>query len=362
MKSVLGKVLLASASVLLIQNLSADTTVCYKKAWEAPSTIENTKLDGGECKGDFSLTDMKNKGWNIKDLQIDSAKNGLDYTYVLTDEKIIKIDNEKVQKTNTIKNLSIKPIITQLKNVNETKATINIGNLKIGQSGIISHRYEDGQELIISNAYVVSSNTNSSELKLFPFLDLKQNAIPTSKTKAQKGDTIILNYMYNKSLLIAPSRDAFQVAREKFTSNTFLHSDIFASKLKAMNQPLPTRKTIQEFAISQNLGTVYIIIKNKAFVVDSKTFAVLDAKTLTYNYLDTEKMPFYTRVDNIEESVVKGMWDKIKSFKFVSNIFGDDERSEEERLLEGELDKNDIVSKNKVYNEYYKAILGFKND
>lgn len=362
MRSIYNKLLFAGMSVLLAQTLSADTTICYKKAWKSPSTIETTKLDGGECKGDFSLTQMKNNGWNIKDLQIESAKDGLDYTYVLTNEKLVKVDNSAAEKSTSIKTLSFKPIITTINNVNKDGATISIGNLKVGQSGIVSHRYEDGQELIVSNAYVVSSDANSSKLKFLPFLDLKQNAIPTSKAKAQNGDRIILNYMYRKSLLIAPSRDAFQVAREKFTTNTFLHADVFASKLKTINQPLPTRKTIQEFAIEQNLGTIFFIIKNKAFVIDAKTFAVLDAKTLTYNYLDTEKMPFYTRVENIEESVVKGMWDKIKSFKFISNIFGDDERSEEERLLEDELNKSDIVSKNKVYNEYYKAVLGFKND
>ena len=40
-----------------------------------------------------------------------------------------------------------------------------------------------------------------SIVEFFDFDDLKQEAIPTSNRKAEAGDVLVLNYMYNSSLL-----------------------------------------------------------------------------------------------------------------------------------------------------------------
>lgn len=360
MKKASIKLLLASSAILFANSVSADTTICYKKDWTSPSTIEKTKLDGGVCKGELSLIDMKKNGWKLKDIKITSSDKGLNYQYVLTTDEIIKVDNKAALNTKNKRPLSFKQMKTKITNVTNNSATINIGNLRVGQSGIIVREYEDGQKLIISNAYVTKTSQNNSQIKLIAFNDLKQEAIPTSKTKVQENDTLILNYMYDKSLLITPSQDAFQVARAKFRYNTFLHSDIFAAKLKTIREPLPSKTTIQDFAIEQNLGTIFFIIKNRAYVVDSKTFALLDSYTLAYNYLDTEKMPFYTRIEGIEEAPFDGILKSITELSFLKDIFGDDERSEEEILLEGEMKKDEIVTKNDMYNDYYKSILGLK--
>lgn len=56
----LSKTLIAAISTfVLAQGLSAQTTICYKKDWKSPSTIETTKLEGGECKGELSFAQMK---------------------------------------------------------------------------------------------------------------------------------------------------------------------------------------------------------------------------------------------------------------------------------------------------------------
>ncbi len=396
MKSISTKVLLATTTIFLSANLNAKTTICYKNEWTKPSTIGEMKLDGGECNSEFSIQEMKNKGWNLKDIKITSGEKGLNYQYVLTTDEIIKMDNKKIvediesakatpsavvakntQNTQTTKKVENKKVVknyietpyvqtdftfeeiyAKLENVQNNEAIINKPNLRVGQSGIVVQRYENGQKIIVSNAYVISSNGTYSKVKLIDFSDLKQDAIPTSNRTAKDGDILILNYMYDKSLLITPSQDAFQVARAKFRGNTFLHSDIFAAKLKTIREPLPSKGTIQEFAIQQNLGTIFFIIENKAYVVDAKTFTILDTYTLAYNYLDTEKMPFYTRVEDIEKAPFDLIWKSIKELSFLKDLFGDDERSEEEILLAGEMKQDDIVTKNNIYNEYYKSILG----
>lgn len=394
MKSISTKILLASTTIFLSANMYAKTTICYKNEWTKPSIIGKMKLDGGECNSEFSIQEMKNKGWNLKDIKITSGEKGLNYQYVLTTDEIIKIDNKKIvknientktaptsiianQNTQMAKKVEDKKVVnnyietpyvqtaftfeeiySKLENVQNNEAIINKPNLRVGQSGIVIKRYENGEKIIVSNAYVTSSNGTYSKVKLMAFTDLKQEAIPTSNQSAKDGDILILNYMYDRSLLITPSQDAFQVARAKFTKNTFLHSDIFAAKLKTIREPLPSKGTIQEFAIEQNLGTIFFIIENKAYIVDAKTFAILDTYTLAYNYLDTEKMPFYTRIEDIEKAPFDLILKSIKELSFLKDLFGDDERSEEEILLEGEMKKDDIVTKNNIYNEYYKSILG----
>ena len=116
----------------------------------------------------------------------------------------------------------------------------------------LNHLSDNDKRLIISNAKVISSTANSSVVEFFKFDDLKQDALPTSKREISVGDVLVLNYMYNSSLLIAPTLDSFQAARGGFKLNNFIHSDIFAAKLKINNQPYPTKEDFQEFAIDGN--------------------------------------------------------------------------------------------------------------
>ncbi|RXJ97607.1 hypothetical protein CRU98_13080 [Arcobacter sp. CECT 8986] len=368
MRKASTKLFLATLALFATSVLSAQTTVCYKKDWTSPSTIDKVKLDGGMCQGEASFLDMKKKGWKLRDIRITSSKKGLNYQYILTTKTVLRFDNKKfvasldnkkfVASKVTPGTLTFSTIKTQLTNVTKDSAIINIGNLRVGQSGIVMKTYDDGQKIIIANAYVEATNETASKVKFLRFEGLKQNALPNSKSIVQENDTLILNYMYDKSLIIAPSQDAFLVTRAKFRNNSFLHSDIFAAKLKADREPLPSRTTIQKFAKDQNLGTIFIVISNKVYIVDSKTFAILDRFSLAYNYLDTDRMPFYTRITGIEESVIDSVWKSIKELSILKDLFGDDERSEEEILLEGEMTKDEIVKKNDIYSNYYKTILG----
>lgn len=358
---ILSKTIIAAISTfVLAQGLNAQTTICYKKDWKTPSTIETTPLDGGVCNSEFSFVQMVQKGWNLKDLKIEKGKEGLNYIYVLSDKKIIDVDNSTFMQNKYTK-LQYTPIYTQLKSINNEAAKVDVGNLRVGQSAIIEHTYENGKSLIVANAYVTSSNENSSTLKIIPFLDIKQNAIPTSKKEAKVGDKVTINYLYDSSLIIAPSQDAFLATKEKYKDTDFLHSDIFAAKLKVKGEPLPSKKTIQEFAAAQNIGTIFFIIGNITYIVDSKTFAILEKDTIAYNFVQDEKMPFYTRIEKIEKNPFDSIIDYKNWLGFLDSFLGDDKRSEEEILLEDEMDKGSLQVKGEIYNNYYKTILGLKN-
>lgn len=327
MRKIFNKFLVLSATCLISNVAFAQDTVCYKNNVEKPSMIENIALDGGICKGNLSLDEMKKDGWEVLDIKITPTQNKFDFTYyfVKNDTKNLQENTLDVNQGYSKKNFSIKPVGTKIENVENDKSTINIGNLVVGQTGIVVHIYNNDKRLIVSNAKVISSNSNSSVVEFFAFNDLKQDALPTTKRKVEKGDVLVLNYMYNSSLLITPTQNSFQATRDNFKLNNFIHSDILAAKLKVENKPYPTKEDFQNFAIEQNLGTIFFAIENKIYIVDSKTFTILDTYSLNYDNKES-MMPFYTRVEEIESSIL--------TFSLFSG--------------------NDNLS----YDDYYKKILG----
>jgi hypothetical protein len=326
MTKIFNKLLLLSATCLLSNNLFAQETVCFKNDVEKPSTIETIALDGGVCKGKISLNEMKENGWDVLDIKIVPSQNKFNYTYYfIKNETQNSLGNKVVDNDYSKKNFSIKPMGMKIENIQDNKSTINVGNLIVGQSGIVVHIYDNDKRLIVSNAKVISSNSNTSVVEFFKFDDLKQDALPTSKREVEIGDVLVLNYMYNSSLLITPTQDSFQSVRDNFKLNNFIHSDIFAAKLKVNNKPYPTKEDFQSFAIEQNLGTIFFALNNKVYIVDTKTFTILDSYSFAYENSES-KMPFYTRVEEIEESIL--------DFSFFS-------------------DKKELN-----YDEYYKRILG----
>lgn len=354
------KTLLAAfALVVSSQGLNAKTTLCFKNEWKSPSTIETVELDGGECAGNFSFKQMKEKGWKLKDITITNGKEGLNYTYLLSDEDPIKVDNSIFEKKSK---LDTRLKVTKLENVSGDTATINVGNLKVGQSAVIQHNFKNNKSILVANAYVTSSNANSSTLKLEPFLDLKQNALPTSNRKAMNGDYVILNYLYDTSLIIAPTQDSFTEVRAKYPNSNFLHSDLFAAELKYEGQPFPSKQMIQEYAISQNIGTIYFVIENKVFIVDTKTFAILDSDNVLFNISEDGKMPFYTRIDKIEKNILNQILDyKSWEIPLIGKLFSNnEEKTEEEILLEDYIEAGELNVSKDIYNNFYKELLGLK--
>jgi hypothetical protein len=326
---ILNKLLIGAFSTMILANLvNAQTTVCYKNNWNTPSTIESTPLEGDVCEGKYSLNDMKKDGWNVLDIKIDSNQNKLSYRYFLV-KGAISNNEIDTQTSNKSSNFTIRPLGVKIENIQDNKSTINIGNLVVGSSGIVVHVYDNDKRLIVSNAKVIESNENNSVVEFFDFNDLKQDAIPTSNRKVQINDILVLNYMYQSSLVIAPTQDTFKIVRSNFKYNNFLHSDLFAAQLKFDSQPFPSKKDIQNFAIKQNIGTIFIVADKKVHVLDSKTFEKLADFTIPYKNEDFS-MPFYSRVEKIDTDLF--------TLNFSIPFIGE--------------------SKPKTYEAYYKKILG----
>jgi mono/diheme cytochrome c family protein len=82
--------------------VQAKTTMCYKNNWNNPANIEQQIFDGGECKNQFSIKDMKVKGWIIDDIKLQINNDKINYIYILKKESIVK-QNTTVAPTATQK-------------------------------------------------------------------------------------------------------------------------------------------------------------------------------------------------------------------------------------------------------------------
>jgi hypothetical protein len=189
-----------------------------------------------------------------------------------------------------------------IKNIVKNSAMINIGNLKVGQSGVIVHYYTKDKSIIISTAIVEQSGDNSSKIIFSPFKGLIQNALPKTNRKPQNGDTFIVNYLYQKSLLIAPNGESYTNIQNFFPYQHFLNSDIFASYLKLEENPTPQKNDFIKFCKIHNLGTIYFIIEKNFYIVDANSFKIIEILPMVYNNTKTEQ-PFYTKVDKIESGL-----------------------------------------------------------
>lgn len=335
MNKFLNKFFLIGSSIFLFANIAnAQNTVCHKNSWDSPSTIEDAIFDGGECKGKYSITQMKEQGWKVLDIKIDTNQNKISYAYLLgkgknTPSVTTKSETSKITTNSNKKRLSFKPVGIKIDNLENNKTIIQKGDLIVGQSGVVIHLYDNDKRMIVANAQVISSNEKTSVIQFSNYEDLKQNAIPTSNRKVQKDDILVLNYLYTSSLLIAPDQDSFQIVRSNFKYNNFLHSDIFASRLRNDDIKNPTKEDLQKFAIEQNLGTIFVVVNKHVYVIDTKTFKILTDYGIDYDLSKTQK-PFYTRVK----------FEKETSGTFGFAIF------ESDKILN--------------YEAYYKKVLGLK--
>lgn len=190
---------------------------------------------------------------------------------------------------------------TKLTNTNPKQATINIGNLQVGQSGIVINQDNKDNLVILCYASVTASNEKESNIT-FQFQDiLVQNAIPKTNLLPKDGDDFVLNHLYSNSMIIAPNFQALEGVKKLYSDVNFLNSDFFAAYLKMNNNPTPTKKDIVEFAHQNDLGRVFFVTKESIHIVDALSFKIIETVPFTIED-NTTTSPFYANIDEIKTS------------------------------------------------------------
>ncbi|MBD3841404.1 MAG: plasminogen-binding N-terminal domain-containing protein [Campylobacterales bacterium] len=201
----------------------------------------------------------------------------------------------------------------QVSMVKGDTALVEIAGLQVGESAIFVHTTQDNNQLIVSGATVVSASANNAVLKLNPINPIEQNAIPTTLYKPQVGDMVVVKHLYDTALIIAPNIEAKNYVKSLFPKKNFINEDFFASYLKIQENPIPTKEDITEFCKNNQIGLVFIVANKKAYALDAISFEVLDKEYLGIQS-DEIKVPFFTRIDEIETGLFDFGADKIENY------------------------------------------------
>jgi hypothetical protein len=211
-----------------------------------------------------------------------------------------------------------------------------MGDLKVGQSGVIFHKAYD-EDIIIAKAIVTKSEKDYSTITFKYEQMIEQDAIPQIDLAPSNGDIFILNHLYTNSLLIVPNTEAKLKLTELYTKQMFINEELFAIYLKINSQPKPTKETILEFCKINQIGTVFLVIYDTVYIIDAQSFTILDSHSVTLTET-TQMLPFFTKVTEIEGSA----FDLGVNYNFWDENY---------KLFKDEV---------KDYHEYYLKLLGLE--
>jgi len=109
----------------------SEVTVCFKKNLKDMTQIEETKLNGGVCKGDKNQNEMIKDGWKLDNLKITNN----DYLFVFKKEELILKEETK----SSLK----EEIIVELEKKKKKE-------VEITEKELIVEKYKKGEEIYIN--------------------------------------------------------------------------------------------------------------------------------------------------------------------------------------------------------------------
>lgn len=195
---------------------------------------------------------------------------------------------------------------TTLETVHKNRATIQDSpKIEVGASGIVIHRFDDTTSTILARATVLAKDGIKALLDLTPYDALEQNTFPKAELIPIAGDEVIINYLYNRSLIITPNDKNFKIVTDFFQDIDFLHPDILAADLAKAHIPNPDNEKFKEICTKNLAGLVFFNIAEKGYFTDCVSFKII--KTVTLPALeegDEIMLPFYSRVaSSIKQSI-----------------------------------------------------------
>ena len=206
------------------------------------------------------------------------------------------------------------PILT-LDSSNEM-ATIYVDNIDIGVSGFVIHKLSKNNSIILKDVEVVSFDKESktATLKMSDFTDLKHDSLPNGNWNVEVGDMVMLAFGYNRALLIAPSENIYHRVTKATKQVQWLHPDIFATILSLNGHPTPLKEDFKKMHNEAAVGLVFFYINEKLLTVDIKSLKVINIVDAPLKQTTT-KLPFYSRVDEIDGNWWGDGSDELESYE-----------------------------------------------
>lgn len=182
---------------------------------------------------------------------------------------------------------------------NEGVGTIaDSDKIVIGASGIVMHKFDADKNTIIARAVVIKKDGTNATVKFEVFDMLEQAAFPIPGIVPNDGDTVTLNYLYKRALIIAPNETIFNEITNHFSDIEWVHPDIMAAYLAADYNPSPGRNSFDVMCRKNTTGLVFFALQGHGYFADCQSLKIL--KTYNSGDIAEYQLPFYNRIGGID--------------------------------------------------------------
>lgn len=190
--------------------------------------------------------------------------------------------------------LNLKPVKTELLKVEDIYGYIkDSSDIKLNSSGVVIQRFQTSKS-IVARASVIAKEKGLAKLKFSVFADLEQDALPLPNVVPQKGDEVVLNFLYDRGLVIAPDEQTYNKLVSSFPEIYFTHIDILGAQLIRSSSLAPKRSDFRKFCADNAVGILIFALEDKAKMVDCQDFSEL--YELAIAKPSSIQVPFYSRI------------------------------------------------------------------
>ncbi|WP_080749674.1 plasminogen-binding N-terminal domain-containing protein [Campylobacter lari] len=167
-------------------------------------------------------------------------------------------------------------------------------------SGIVVHEI-DTQKSIIARASVIGRENGLVKLQFKVFDMLTQDAMPLPNVLPQVGDKIVLNYLYDRALIIAPDKSVYDFIAQKLNGIYFLHPDLFGAHMIQEYRQTPRRSDFRSFCSKNAVGLLVVALEKKAEIVDCQDFGKIEEFAIPQ--AQSLQIPFYSRITGYKSDI-----------------------------------------------------------
>ncbi len=193
----------------------------------------------------------------------------------------------------------IRPVSTQIISISKDSATINgASSIPLGSTGIVIHNFDGTHQAIVAKATMVKKDGDRGIIKLSKYDNLEQDALPSYQADIKSGDTVIMNYLYNRALAITPNSETYQTVTRSYPYLEWVHPDLFAANLATSYDPSPDKEDFVKECKEDDIGLLMFAIDKKGYFVDCNSFKVVD--TIPLPTASSKQIPFYNRLEKIK--------------------------------------------------------------
>ncbi len=190
---------------------------------------------------------------------------------------------------------------TSLLEVNNNEGVIqDSADFIVGSSGVVMHAFDEKTSAIIARFDVIKKENGKAIVRFAPFKMLAQGAFPDTGVKPAAADKVIVNYLYDRALIITPNQAVFNDVSKKPLGMTWVHPDIVASYLAELYRPNPDKTIFQQACYQNTASLILFAIKDKGYFVDCNNFNTI--ATIDVTPSSEIQVPFYSRIKNVESS------------------------------------------------------------